>query len=75
MVHEKPKLLLTVREKKFKYFEHLIRGNGKQEVLLGGMIEGTRRRGRQRNTWGRDILKWTDKSYEECVRLAGERSE
>ena len=36
-------------------------------ILLGllseGRIEGTRRRGRQRNTWGRDILKWTNKSY------------
>ena len=44
-------------------------------VLLERKIEGTRRRGRQRNTWGRDILKWTDKSYEECVRLAGQRCE
>ena len=39
---------------------------------MEGKIEGAKRRGRQRNTWGGDILKWTDKSYEECVRLAEE---
>ena len=66
----KPKAILTVREMKLKYFGHLISDNGKQKVLLEGKIEGTKRRGRQRNRWGRDILKWTNKSYEECVRLA-----
>ena len=62
MVHEKRKFLLTVRERKSKYFGHLISGNGKQRVLLEGKIGGTRRRVRQRNTWGSDILKWTNKS-------------
>ena len=58
-----------------KYFVHLIRGNGQQRILLEGKIERTTIRGRQRNTIGRDILKWTNKSYEECVRLAGEKCE
>ena len=44
-------------------------------VLLEGKIEGTRKMRRQRNTWCRDILKWTYKSDEECVRLAEETSE
>ena len=36
-------------------------------VLLEGKIEGTKRRGRQKNTLGRDIFEWTNKSYEECT--------
>ena len=46
MVHEKPKLLLTVRERRLKYFGYLIRGNGTQKLLLKGKIEGTRKKGR-----------------------------
>ena len=38
-------------------------------------MKGLEERGGQRNTWGRDILKWTNESYEECVRLAGEKCE
>ena len=49
-------------------------GDGKLRVLLERKIEGTRRRGRHRNTWNRDILKWINKSYEECVRLVREMS-
>ena len=43
MVHEKPKLLLTVKERKLKYIGHLIRGNGEQETLKG--LEGKEDRG------------------------------
>ena len=43
MVYEKPKLLPTVRGRKLKYFEHLIRGDGKQKLLVKGKIAGTRR--------------------------------
>ena len=57
MVHEKPKLLLTVRERKLKYSGHLIGGNEKKRVLLKERYEETKRRGRLKNTCGRDILK------------------
>ena len=47
MVHKKPKLLPTVRERKLEYFRHSVRRNGKQGVLSKGNIERTRKRGRE----------------------------
>ena len=48
MVHEKPKLLLSVRNRKLKYFGQLIRGNGKQSISLEAKFEETRKTERQR---------------------------
>ena len=74
LVNETPHLLLWVKERKLRYFGHLIRGSGKQRSLLEGKINGTRRRGRQKNTWVKDICSWTKKSYSECVRVAHNRN-
>ena len=54
--------MVTVKEN-IEYYQ-----KKRLEGLEGGEDRGI-------HTWGRDILKWTNKSYEECVRLAGERSE
>ena len=52
MIHEKPKLLLTVKERKLKYSGHLIRGNGKQRVLLEKMVEWTRKKEKTKEYMG-----------------------
>ena len=50
MAKAKQTLLRTIQERNLQYFGHLIRGQGKQKLLMEGKIEGTRRRGKQRRT-------------------------
>ena len=47
MAKAKQTLLRTIQERKLQYFGHLIRGKGKQKLLMEGKIEGTRRKGKQ----------------------------
>ena len=51
MAKAKQTLLRTIQERKLQYFEHLIRGRGKQKPVMEGKIEGSRRREKQRKTW------------------------
>ena len=44
----KQKLLRTIQERKLQYFGHLIRGKGKQKLLMEEKIEGTRCKGKER---------------------------
>ena len=58
----KPKLLNTIKKRKYQYFGHIIRGNEVQRLLMEGRINGKRGRGRPRtmrtdNTSHR-ILTW-----------------
>ena len=46
MVKAKQILLRTIQERKLQYFGHLVRGKGKQELLVEGKIEGTERKGK-----------------------------
>ena len=70
MMTEKPRLLLSVEERKLLYFGHLVRASGKQRTLLDGKIGGKRRKG---NTWAKVICSWTGRPYAECVRLTENR--
>ena len=64
----KQTLLRAIQARKLQYFGHLIRGKGKQKLLMEGKIEGTRRKGKQRKTWSdgrvgvarvlRNVLEW-----------------
>ena len=49
----KPKrsLLNTIKKRKCQYFGHIIRGNGVQQMLMEGRINGRRGRGRPRTMW------------------------
>ena len=58
-------LIKAVQKRKLVYAGHMMRGEGWQKLLLEGMIEGKRERGRQRTTWFDDIKKWTGLNYEE----------
>ena len=51
MAKAKQTLLRTIQDWKLQYFGHLIRGKGKQKLLMEGKIEESRHRGKQRRTW------------------------
>ena len=40
---------------------------------MHGAVEGSRGRGRPRNTWLSDIANWTGKSVVSCMRVARDR--
>ena len=44
MAKAKQTLLRTIQEKKLQNFGHLMRGKGKQKLLMVGKIEGTKHR-------------------------------
>ena len=66
MAKAKQTLLRTIQERKLQYFGNLIRGKGKQKLLMEGKIEGTRRRGKQRRTWTCDVTDWCSMCYTKC---------
>ena len=42
---------------------------------MGGKIEGTRCKEKQRRTWTSDVTDWCGLSYTKCVRMADNRKE
>ena len=66
-------LLSTIKERKMRYFGHIVRANGLQRVLMEGCVAGVRKRGKQRRKWTSDVLDWSGMSYADCVRLAHDR--
>ena len=75
MTKAKQTLVRIIQERKLQYFGHLIRGKGKQKLLMEGEIEGTRRKGKQRRTWTSDVTGWCGSSNAKCVRMAENRKE
>ena len=63
-------LISIIRDRKMRYFGHLVRGNELQILLIDGKADGKRRKGRQKLCLVSEILKWTDMDYECCVRTA-----
>ena len=59
-VNERRTFLTAVKRQKLKYFGHIGRSEGLENIILEGKIEGKRSRGRQRT-------KWSDKSVRSCV--------
>ena len=68
-------LLNTILKKKLAFFGHIKRHNGMERVLLEGMIEGNRGKGRPRRRWTKDIQKCLRMSLEEAEQLAQDRGE
>ena len=58
-------LINAVQKRKLVYAGHVMRGGGLQKILLEGMVEDKRERGRQRITWFDDVKKWTGFNYGE----------
>ena len=67
-------LLVTARRRKLQWFGHITRQNGTlAHDIMHGAVEGSRGRGRPRNTWLSDIANWTGKSVVSCMRVARDR--
>ena len=75
MANTKRSLLSNIKERKLKYFGHIVRAQGIHRMLLEGRINGKRSRGRPRTTWFDNIKEWTKLSYGECVRIAEKRQD
>ena len=54
-------MINAVQKRKLVYVGQVMRGGGLQilRILLKGIVEGKRERGRQRSTWFADVKKWT----------------
>lgn len=72
-MNEKRKLINILKDRKLKYFGHLIRLNNIYRTLLEGYIDGKRGRGRPRMSWYDNIKEWTGMRYERATRTAMDR--
>ena len=69
-------LLGKIMTLKLAYFGHTMRGSGSPPTLqiVEGMVEGKRKRGRQKKHWFDNIREWTGVSYMRAKRSAQNRS-
>ena len=69
-------LLGKIMTLKLAYFGHIMRGSGSPLTLqiVEGMVEGKRKRGRQKKQWFDNIREWTGLSYMRAKRSAQNRS-
>ena len=58
---------------KLKYFGHVMRSNGLEKNLMIAMVEGRRRRGRQKTRWMDGVKEATNKSIEELKEMVQNR--
>ena len=74
-LNEKPKLMKMIKERKCKYFGHMLRGEGHkyQRLLLEGQVSSKRGRGRPRNTWFKDIGRWIRMNFVTAASIAQNR--
>ena len=72
----KKELLGKIMTLKLAYFGHIMRGSGSPLTLqiVEGMVEGKRKRGRQKKQWFDNIREWTGLSYMRAKRSAQNRS-
>ena len=68
----KKELLGKIMTLKLAYFGHIMRGSGSPLTLqiVEGMVEGKRKRGRQKKQWFDNIREWTGLSYMRAKRSA-----
>ena len=63
-------ILTTVKKRKLKWFGHVSRSSGLAKTNLQGIVEGGRRRGRQKKRWENNISEWTGLKFCNAVREA-----
>ena len=66
-------LVNIVRERKLKYFGHVVRAQNLSTHILEGKMNGRRPRGRPRRRWIDDIKEWTGRTMAACTRTARRR--
>ena len=73
MAEAEMKVLRTIKNRKLKYYGHVIRHQGIQKGAPTGKIEGRRSRGRQRKTWIDDVKEWRGLTTSEIRTRAQDR--
>ena len=73
MINYKKMLVEMIKRRKLSYSGHLVRREGIQRLLLDGMINGIRSRGKQWLTCADNIKEWTGMKYIKCIRMAQDR--
>ena len=68
-------LLATVKRRKLKWYGHVTRSDGLTKVIFQGTVEGSRRRGRPKNSWIVNIAEWTGKSFADTQAMSHNRQE
>jgi len=69
------KLLGIVKERKMKYFGHIMRKEGSclEKEIIQGTVPGGRGRGRPRINWMDNIRTWTGRTQEDLIRMTEDR--
>ena len=68
-------LLTSVKRRKLKWYGHVTRSSGLAKTILQGIVQGGRRRGRQRKRWENNIKEWTGLGWNTILRKAENREE
>src|SRR6218665_3010123 len=69
------KLLGIVKERKMKYFRHIMRREGSclEKEIIQGMVPGGRGKERPRINWMDNIRTWTGRTQEDLIRMTEDR--
>ena len=68
-------LLISVKRRKLKWYGHVTRSSGLAKTILQGIVQGGRRRDRQRKRWEDNIKEWTGLEWSILLRKAENREE
>ena len=68
-------LLTSVKRRKLKWYVHVIRSSGMAKTILQGLVQGGRRRGRQRKRWEDNVKEWTRLEWNIILQKAENREE
>ena len=68
-------LLPSVKRRKLKWYGHVTRSSGLAKTILQGIVQGGRRRGRQRKRWEDNIREWTGLEWNIILRKSENREE
>ena len=66
-------LLNHGKEKKTQMVWHISRSSGMAKTILQGIVEGARKRGRQKKRWEDNIKEWTGMGFGDSLREAEDR--
>uniref|UniRef100_A0A8D9FEY5 Uncharacterized protein n=1 Tax=Cacopsylla melanoneura TaxID=428564 RepID=A0A8D9FEY5_9HEMI len=76
-MQKEKELLQTIKERKIQYLGHILRGEkyALLQLIFQGNIEGKRSRGRPRNMWMDDIMRWTGLTSSDIINKLKSRTE
>ena len=61
-------LLTTVKKRKLRWYGHKTRSTGLAKMILQGIVQGGRRRGREKKRWEDNVTEWTGLKLGEALR-------